>query len=234
MNIQDWKTKVIAYNEQLNEQLKNNKDAKDQYYGFEVIDGKIIENPEILFIGINPGIGNGKRHYAVKFDSERISYLDKYNKDYRVDYPKTYHLAEKTIKIFKLMEMDWSDEKIIDLLENKAVKTNFYHIATDNGNEINKTVNHIKNGFHHSYFNKSAEFTMELIEIIKPKLVILEGKKVFDNIIVQCCGQNNLWRTDKFGDYFDKKLNTHFIGYDRTFSNENRAVFVERLKELIG
>jgi len=232
MNIQEWKTRVITYNEQLNEQLQKNIVAKDLYYGFEVIDGKIIENPEILFIGINPGVGNGKRHHTVKFDSERISYLDIYNDDYRVDYEKGYHLAEKVIKFFKLL--NWSDEKIIDLLENKAVRTNFYHIATDDGKEINKTVNYIKSGFHHSYFKKSAEFTIQLIDIIKPKLVILEGKKVFDNIIVECCGENNLWKEDKFGDYFDKKLNTHFIGYDRKFSNENRAVFLNRLKNLLG
>ncbi|MBU2905123.1 hypothetical protein KO529_10035 [Arenibacter algicola] len=230
--LETWKEQVLDYNTSLNDKLRQNEIAKSLYYGFKVIDGKLIDKPDILFVGINPGMGNKTRHYSVQFDNERISYLDKYNDDYRVDYPRTYHLAEKTIKFFE--QMKWSNVKIIDLLENKVVKTNFYHIATNNGNDINKTVNQIENGFHHSYFQKSAEFTLKLIEIIKPKLVILEGKKVYDDIVVQCCGQKDTWKTDKFGDCFDKKLNTHFIGYDRTFSNDNRAVFVARLQELLN
>lgn len=231
MTLNQWKNDVTNYNTSLNNKLQSHNTAKNLYYGFEVIDGKLIENPEILFIGINPGCGNGKHHYSVKLESDRISYLDVFNKDYREDYPNTYHLAEKMIRFFKLME--WPDEQIIDLLANKAVKTNFYHIATDNKTDINTTLNVLDKDLKHSYFKQSAAFTMQLIAIIKPKLVILEGKAVFDAIIVECCEQHNLWNENKFGAYFDKKLNTQFIGFDRTFSNSNREQFVNKLKELI-
>lgn len=231
MNLKEWKTNVIAYNEQLNEELQKKDKAKELYYGFEVIDGKLIENPEILFIGINPGRGDENEDYKISFETERISYLDVFNEDYRDDYPNTYHLAEKMIRFFKLME--WPDEQIIDLLTNKAVKTNFYHIATDNKSDIITALNVLDKDLKHSYFKQSAAFTMQLIDIIKPKLVILEGKTVYDAIIVECCEQHNLWNENKFGAYFDKKLNTQFIGFDRTFSIENRAVFVDKLKELL-
>ncbi|WP_282147875.1 hypothetical protein [Algibacter lectus] len=231
MTLNEWKNNVIDYNSGLNEKLQSSSTAKKLYYGFEVIDGKLKGKPNILFIGINPGRGDGDRHYTTKLQSKELSYLDVYDEGYKVDYPNRYHLAEKMIRFFHLME--WSDEKIIELLTNKAVKTNFFHVATNNRNDINKALNTIEKGFHHSYFNKSAEFTMSLIEIIKPKLVILEGKAVFDAIVVGCCEQHKLWNENKFGCYFDKKLNTQFIGFDRTFSNANRDVFVKELKELI-
>ena len=59
MTINQWKEQVLNYNNALNKELKQHKIAQTLYYGFEVIDGKIINNPEILFVGINPGKGNG-------------------------------------------------------------------------------------------------------------------------------------------------------------------------------
>lgn len=232
MSIEEWKKDVFKYNSSLNQKLQSNIKAKKIYYGFDIVDGKLFENPEILFIGINPGRGKEKRHYSVKLETDYLSYLDVYDKNYRGDYPNTYHLAEKIIKFFRLM--NWSNERIIDLLANKAVKTNFYHIATDNKYDINKTLNLVDKDLRHTYFKNSAHFTMSLIDILKPKLVILEGKTVFDAIIVECCGQRNLWNENKFGVYFDAKLNTQFIGFDRTFSNSNRQQFVSKLKELLG
>ncbi|WP_419211122.1 hypothetical protein ACNR9Q_10245 [Maribacter sp. X9] len=135
MNIQSWRQQVICYNSVLNDRLKLNIAAKELYYGFDVIDGKLLSNPDILIIGANPGKGNENDHYKVKFSTDRISYLDIYNQDYKNDYKNGYHLAEKTLRLFELA--GWSDHKIIALLENRAVKTNFYHIITDNINTIN-------------------------------------------------------------------------------------------------
>lgn len=58
--IKDWEYQVQNYLELANQQLLSNEDCKKLYYGFEVIDGEIIMNPDFLFIGINPGFGNQK------------------------------------------------------------------------------------------------------------------------------------------------------------------------------
>jgi hypothetical protein len=227
-NITEWKNQVQEYNNHLNQILKKDSNFKDLYFGFEVFDGKPKINPEILFLGINPGRGNGKFERDT-FQTDQISYLDIYNEDYRDDYPNTYHLAEKTIKFFRLI--GWDEQKIKSVFENGVVKSNFYHLATENSAHLKKVlsdINHSKN-----YFEKSAEFSIQLINILKPKTVILEGKSIFENIVEQCYDKK-VWNENGFGYYFDEKNNTNIIGYSRrNFTNENRTHFTNKLKEIL-
>ncbi len=212
MNIQDWKTKVIAYNEQLNQQLKNNEAVKNLYYGFEVIDGKIIENPEILFVGINPGKGGGNPHYEVIFESEQVSYLDVFDEGYLEDYEKGYALAEFSIGVLKKIGI----KDIISYFQNKCVKTNLKHIITGTEPDIKKTLQILGSESYGDYYNMSNELCMDLIKTLKPKLVIFEGKSVYDCIITDCYEQIKTWNyNDDYGYYFDAELNCHYLGYKR-------------------
>lgn len=227
MNIKDWKTKVLAYNEQLNEQLKNNENAKDQYYGFEVIDGKIIENPEILFVGINPGKGNGEPHYEVKFESERCSYIDPFDEGY------TYPLAEFSICILRKLGLE-DDDKIIEYLETKCVKTNLYHIITKGTKDIKPVLDTINSD--RAYRDKCNEFCIDLIKAIKPKIIIFEGKGVYNSIVEGCCEAYSTWNNTGNLAYFKiEDLNTHCIGYKRNniggFEIKPELV-AEKIKEL--
>lgn len=221
-NIEEWKTEVKKYNSELNEKLKISSNKKELYYGFEVLDGKIIEQPKILFIGINPGKGDGEKGKNI-FETDRISYLDFFDEDYR------YHLAEKTINFFKLI--GWNDEKIKNTFEKEVVKTNFYHLATENVSDLTTILNDINHK--EEYFKKSAEFSIQLINLLKPKILILEGKSVFDNIVEQCYGKK-VWNSNKYGYLYDNKNNTHIIGYSRgrDFTVKDRAHFTNKLKEI--
>ena len=162
-------------------------------------------------------------------ETDQISYLDIYNDDYRDDYPNTYHLAEKTIKFFRLI--NWGDEKIKSVFEKKVLKTNFFNLATENINDLKTVINDIE--FWDEYFKKSAYFSVQLINLLKPKVVILEGKTVFNNIVEQCY-QKKVWSVNDFGYLYDDINNTHIIGYKRSgFSNENRVHFTNKLKEIL-
>jgi hypothetical protein len=229
-DLSDWKKQVKEYNIKLNDILNKNSTHKNLYFGFEVFDGKPINNPDILFIGINPGRGNGQFSRDT-FETKQISYLDIYNEDYRNDYPNTYHLAEKTIKFFKLV--GWDETKIKSVFRKRVVKTNFFHLATENIADLKKII--IDIDYSDKYFKKSAEFSIQLINILKPKIVILEGKSVFNNIIKQCY-EKDVWNNDDFGYFFDKENNTHIIGYSRgrNFSNEKRFHFINKLKEILA
>jgi len=113
-----------SYLEGLNNQLKSNESAKELYYGFYVFDGKIIQNPDILFIGINPGKGAGLRDYNVVIEEgERISYLDVYDEGYPY-----YTLAENTIDFLK--DVGKSEKEIIEILEKKSLKMNLKRLKT--------------------------------------------------------------------------------------------------------
>ena len=147
-----------------------------------------------------------------------------------MDYPNRYHLAEKTIKFFKLI--DWSDIKIKETLENEVVKTNFYHLVTENLEDLKKVISDID--YSKEYFEKSAEYSIQLINILKPEVLILEGKLVFESIVGECY-RKNVWNSNGYGYYFDKENNTHILGYSRgrDFTNENRSYFTEKLKEIL-
>ena len=226
-DILHWKQEVEKYNAALSGILDEKSNHKDLYYGFEVIDGKLIENPEILFIGINPGRGNGKKGRNI-FETNQISYLDVYNEDYREDYENGYHLAEKTIRFF--LKAGWDDHKIKEVISERVVKTNFFHLATLNRTDLEKVLQDVNSS--NEYFSKSAEFSIQLINILKPRVIILEGKTVFD-FIVEECYEEKVWNAKDFGYFFDKPNQSHILGYNRNISNENREYFVKKLKEVL-
>jgi hypothetical protein len=225
----EWKNSVKEYNLTLCNSLNKSSNFKELYYGFEVIDGKLIENPDILFVGINPGKGNGERGKDV-FETEQISYLDVFDENYKSDYPKSYHLAEKTIKLFRLM--GWDDLKINEFLLKKVTKTNFYYLITENIKDLETVINDINYG--RLYHKKSADFLIQLMDIIKPKIVIFEGKKSFENL-VKVCYEKDVWNKNNFGYFYDVDKAIHLIGYSRSrnYTNQNRYEFVKKLIEIL-
>ena len=221
----EWQNCSLNYLESINKILMLNPDSQEKYYGFEVIDGKLIENPEILFIGINPGSGNGEKHFDIKFSTERISYLDVYSEDYK------YTLAKETISVFKLM--GFTDDQIIDKFTNKCVKTNLYNIITRTQEEIKTSFENTEISFN-SFYEKSTFFCVKLIKLLKPKIVIFEGKSVYDIIIQDCFEVFATWNKEtNMGHFYSENDNIHYTGYSRTFSNINsKENFAKKLKEI--
>jgi len=230
MNTEEWKSKVTAYNEALNDLLKSNPKAKDLYYGFDVIDGQLLDKAEVLFIGVNPGKGSGDRHHSVILENEEPSYLDVYLEDYRKIYERPYRLAEYAVDVFK--RLGFTDNKVKTFFEQKCIKTNLYHIITNNQGDIKKALKVV--GKESEYYNKSCEFTFDLIKATQPKLVIFEGKSVYDTIIEDCCEQYNTWdKESESGFVFIEDLNVHCIGYKRNGIGQIETS-VEVVSELIN
>lgn len=225
--ITNWENQVRNYLELTNRQLQSNEECKKLYYGFEVIDGQIIMNPDFLFIGINPGFGNQEKHFEVKLKSERVSYLDYFDDYYR------YDLARETITIFKNVGLN--ETEIINLLTNKCVKTNLFHIITHKDSDIKKCLNNCKQTNYGEFWSKSVYFCIELLKIIKPKIVIFEGKQAYNAIIEECYDIKNTWKKDlDYGYYYSESENIHFIGYKRLFSNIiNKENIAKKIKEII-
>ncbi|MET3012861.1 hypothetical protein [Flavobacterium psychrophilum] len=209
--VENWKLSVQNYLDNLNNILINYEKCKELYFGFEVIDGLLIENPKILFIGINPGAGNGKKEYKIKMNSERISYLDYFDDEYN------YPLAKETIEVFKIA--GFSENEIIDLFTNSVVKTNLFHITTRLETDIKKCFDLCPELSYNEYWKKSVEFTINLIKTINPNIVIFEGKSVYDNIVKECYEIKNSWNEYGVAHYYSDEDKCHFIGYKRLFSN---------------
>jgi hypothetical protein len=219
------------YLDSLNSLLKANEEAKKLYYGFEIIDGQLRLNPEIMLIGINPGKGNSERNYDVNsgnHEKDYISYIDSFYPGYR------YQLAEATIGL--LIQSGLSKDQVKLKLENDWVRTNIYPIITDNPKDIKKCINLLGNKKFDEFWDKSVNFCINLIKTLKPKIVIFEGKSAYDAIVVDYYGINGTWNKQfDFGFYNFKESDSYFLGYKRSYNNilSNPVEFAKRLKEII-
>lgn len=218
MELEDWKKAARTYLVKANTLINNSSKAKELVYRTYATDGKIIQKPKLLLIGINPGKGSGKKDHEWQIEfGERLSYLDHLDKYYH------YHLAAKTIKFLK--DIGVKNDEIYNLLKEKTVKTNFNYFATIGTKELSSLKRYIKEL---EPFRKSCELTVGLIKSIKPRVVLFEGKIVYDHIIKVCYEKKNTWDANSnFGYYFSKDENIHFVGYNRRRNAKNTRILRE-------
>lgn len=135
------------------------------YYSFQ---NTPIENPEILFLGINPG--GEAYNYASQYENPIWNLLnDKKMTPER--FVKANPLVEemKTWKMWKNLENTFYTEKLHKLY-NTSMKMNLVYFNTPN---ISDFLNR-KNGF--SIFKKNKDLSIDLIlNVIKPKSIICLG-----------------------------------------------------------
>lgn len=222
-NLSDWTCEVNKYSTEWNEKLKNNPATKDLYYGFKVWYSQMVESPEVLFIGINPGSGGHKnldegiksqREHKVDINlHEYFTYMEYLRPGENVD----YRLAQQTIEALKIAGV-----KDFEAFFGKCLKTNYYHIITDNANGIKRVIDtHGKEWA--AYNTKCYEQIKRLIEISKPKLIVCEGSSVFNNLknAYAVISKTPIEITQTQRGIAEGILpnGTHVVGYSRKFSN---------------
>jgi hypothetical protein len=222
LNYNNWKSDIENKLESLKIKIDKNEIAKSLYGGFYVWDSKFIENPEIMFIGINPGNGNPNNSGKIVTEPEQqISYMEFLDGE-----NDNYTLAKETIKSFEMA--GFSIPEIRELLNEKSIKTNFYYLITKNQNDISKCINQISDYDFKDFWKQSYEWTGQLIELTKPKIIICEGKSVFDIIKYYDDILESDWKNDC--GYLKRPNGQIIIGYNRIFSNIKNK---EELSELI-
>lgn len=217
-----WESEVSEYLNSLNQKLLNSPEASELYNGFYIWDSEIKFNPKIMFIGINPGNGNPNNNRSVTTAPyESFAYLEYWNLK-----SHNYTLARETIEIFK--EIGYNEKQIRHIFEMESVKTNYFYIITKNQPLIYECLNKVD-----EYINfriKSDKFIKELIELINPKIIICEGKSVFNEVkriynstIDQIEWQDNCGKANL-------KAGLTCYGYSRMYSQIRNK---DRFKELI-
>ena len=216
--IEVWEKKVSTYLNNLNKTLLENEQTKGLYNGFYVWDSKIIQNPKIMFIGINPGNGNPENsaQNVITSACEQMSYLEYLDGD-----NETYTLAKETVQLFE--KIGYNKEEIRYLLNEKTVKTNFFYLITANQALIKNTISTVMN--YDDFKLQSYIFTADLIDILKPELVIFEGKGVFDIFKDYDDCINYKWNGN-FG-YMQRLNRTKIIGYSRNLNKHNNIKDIE-------
>ena len=218
----NWKSDIANKLASLKIKIDQNEIAKSLYGGFYVWDSKFIENPEIMFIGINPGNGNPNNSGKIITEPEQqISYMEFLDGE-----NDSYVLAKETIKAFEMA--GFSIPEIRELLNEKSIKTNFYYLITKNQNDISKCINQIEDYDFKEFWKQSYEWTGQLIELTNPKIIICEGKSVFDIIKDYDDISESNWKNDC--GYLIRPNGQIIIGYNRVFSNIKNKV---ELSELI-
>lgn len=146
--------KIHSHLEEINEPL---------YKGIQLYFSPLIPS-EILFIGINPGIGYFKYHNK---NVKRLNPLNTF--EYK---GQKYILATQTKKIFNDLGLSQSF--------SNAVKINQFPFATRDEKDLNLLLEKYDTDLKLYYISK--QFLIETIALVKPKLIICEGKSSFDRL----------------------------------------------------
>ena len=218
-NLNQWKSEIENYLSELKTQIESNEELKKLCYGFSVIDGKIHNNPEIMFIGINSGKGNRESNLEINIETDECSYLDDYY---------NYPLRDQNIDLLKLI--GYPENEIKEKLQDNFVKTNLFYVDTVSENDLKKFKNK-------DFFEKSCYFTLGLIKLLQPKVVLFEGKSVYNNIIEDCYEKSGTWDEENgIAHFFDEELNVDYFGFKRSPINNlsyNQNILAEKIKKVL-
>lgn len=223
---QEWVSEVKDVLLGLKKKIDQNEIAQSLYGGFYIWDSKYIENPEIMFIGINPGNGNPNNSGEVNVEpQEQMSYMEFLDGE-----NNSYTLARETVDVFRMA--GYSEQEVRELLNEKSVKTNLFYLITSTQKDIEKCINQLPEYSYADYGKKSCEWTSRLIGIMNPRIIICEGKRVFD-IVTDCDEIVELkWENDcGFCITEGRRI---IIGYSRLYSNiKNKQAVVELIKRFV-
>ena len=171
--------------------------VRDKYKGFQILFSPLQSQPDFMFVGINPGAGffNSTRELANRLvPEENMEYVN-----------SNYALARETKKLFELMGLTNGDL-------SRAVKTNFYFLATENERDLNEIINFLDPM---DFEKKSKDWNKRLIQMIQPKIIICEGKSAYTKVL-----QHDNLKQNWDGDVAYTNWNgIHVVGYKRRFSN---------------
>ncbi|TCC97484.1 hypothetical protein EZ449_21945 [Pedobacter frigidisoli] len=213
MTLTEWETPTNEFYEELNALIKEKNLEINAFGGFKVWYSNLIKNPKILIIGINPGKNEKTTAMNINFrPSDELEYL--------ADKPN-YRLAMQMKKAFAAAELS-------DVLFNSTMKTNYYHIITDQMNHI-QTLNKVYKGLGKRYNTQSALIIKQLINIIQPEYIICEGKSIYRKVcsLYQDPSESN-WSNDCGFSSFSNGEPT-IIGFARIRSNIKNIPEVAKL-----
>lgn len=138
-------------------------EEKVLYKGIQLYFSPLKES-EVLFIGINPGAGYSKYYGR---NVKRLKPLKKFEYN-----GQKYYLATQTKRVFR--------ELGLRKQFSNAVKINQFPFATRNEKDLKYLLE--KYGQEHKLYYISKQFVLQVINDVKPKLVICEGKSSFDRL----------------------------------------------------
>ncbi len=188
------------------------------YKGVQILYSDLIYQPKFLLIGINPGAGYSKHNNGQKVsDFDPLEYLRYLGGGFK--------LADETEKLFRLADA-------YPLLEEKTVKTNCCFFSTINETKLKVLLDKIMHSGRPEIYREIEAWTKRIVDMVKPKIIICEGKSAFGKVAVHIEKGENVWG-DGYG-YYKSENNIHILGYERLYSNIiNKEKIAAKIKELL-
>lgn len=153
----------------LNELYKNDPEIQTLYRGTSLWYSPIVENPEVMFLGINPGAGfyNNNNHQLCHFFEplKIMEYVDE-TQSYQLKWEWNYVFGEKGLNR-------------LDVLA-RSVKTNFCYLATEDEAALKKLFTQIRGKLNIAPYEVFGNWTHQVVQQIHPKLLICEGKDALE------------------------------------------------------
>ena len=143
------------------------------YKGTQIFFSPVKKNPQILFLGINPGAGGFKytKKPVYKFGpQEQMEYVS-----------EEYALSDDWKYVFGY---GWHKDKPHtlhrpDILEN-ACKTNCFFFATKDSADLKKLIRISGKYFGAELVEKSKDWSRRIVRFLDPEIIICEGKQAFE------------------------------------------------------
>lgn len=153
----------------LTELCESDDEIRNLYRGTSLWFSPIVENPKIMFLGINPGAGyynNNNQTLCHFFEPLKImEYVDE-EQSYQLKWEWQYIFGEKGLNR-------------LDILAN-SVKTNFCYLATEDEVALKKLFTQIRGKLNIAPYEVFGNWTRQVVQQINPKLLIFEGKEALN------------------------------------------------------
>lgn len=138
------------------------------YRGASLWFSPVAENPDVMFLGINPGAAFYKTNHALCafFEPlEIMEYADD-SQSYQLKWEWQYVFGEKGLNR-------------PDILASSA-KTNFCYLATEDAASLRKLLTQIRGKLDIAPYEVFGKWTRQAVQQIAPRLLICEGKDALD------------------------------------------------------
>ncbi|MBD5407300.1 MAG: hypothetical protein HDR56_06765 [Treponema sp.] len=166
---------VKEFADRLIQKAEEDEELGKLYKGTQIFFSPVVKNPQILFLGINPGSGyfNNVHKPVYKFEpQEQMEYVS-----------EEYALSDDWKYVFGYgCYKDRPEKENLhrpDILEN-ACKTNCFFFATKDSADLKKLIRLSGKYFGAELVEKSKDWTRRIVRFLEPEIIICEGKLAFE------------------------------------------------------
>ncbi|MBD5399423.1 MAG: hypothetical protein HDR57_02140 [Treponema sp.] len=163
---------VKEFADRLIQKAEEDEELGKLYKGTQIFFSPVKKNPQILFLGINPGSGyfNNVHKPVYKFEpQEQMEYVS-----------EEFNLSDDWKYVFghSWYKDNPNSLRRPDILEN-ACKINCFFFATNNSKDLKKLIKLSGKYFGNELVEKSKDWTRRIVRLLEPKIIICEGKQAF-------------------------------------------------------